>query len=29
MWGLTMKFASLILMLLFATLARAEEYYWK
>ncbi|MEF0844463.1 attachment protein [Pseudomonas aeruginosa] len=29
MWGLTMKFASLILMLLFATLARAEDYYWK
>ncbi|WP_343475217.1 hypothetical protein, partial [Pseudomonas aeruginosa] len=24
MWGLTMKFASLILMLLFATVARAE-----
>ncbi len=24
-----MKFASLILMLLFATLARAEDYYWK
>ncbi|MDV7968108.1 hypothetical protein, partial [Pseudomonas aeruginosa] len=29
MWGLTMKFASLILMLLFATVARAEDYYWK
>ncbi|MCV4154048.1 attachment protein [Pseudomonas aeruginosa] len=29
MRGLTMKFASLILMLLFATVARAEDYYWK
>ncbi|HHK5070514.1 TPA: attachment protein [Pseudomonas aeruginosa] len=29
MWGLTMKFASLILMLLFATVVSAEDYYWK